>query len=110
MIPHNLGHSSIGMLYWTALSVKFLPSYSELMKSPHSQQVGIFGVHNFMEIDGMSHTFLGNSSTVGENTNLSFYTLVSVLNCLNDDLSDFQNISSFDKCFPLFLCHSSKTG
>ena len=49
----------IGMLYWTALFVKFLPSYSELIKSPHSQQVGIFGAHNFMELDGMSHTFFG---------------------------------------------------
>ena len=50
----------IGMLYWTALSVKFLPSYSELIKNPHSHQVGIFGVHNFFEIDGMGHTFLEN--------------------------------------------------
>ena len=66
------------MLYWTALFVKFLPSYSELIKSPHSQQVGIFGVHSFMELDGMSHTFLGNPGYIGENTNQSFYTLVSV--------------------------------
>ena len=54
----------VGVLYWTALSVKFLPSYYELIKSPHSQQVGIFAVHKFIEIDGMSHTVLGIHGTI----------------------------------------------